>query len=125
MFWFILVCDLLVPLTMLISGRIMWKHPPRIINGITGYRTTRSMKNQDTWNFAHEHCGKLWWQVGWLTLLPSALAHIPFYRADEDALGIFCIVLTAIQVIVLIGSIIPTERALKRTFDENGIRRNA
>ena len=43
--WFILVCDLLVPFTMLIAGRMMWKHCPKHINGVVGYRTRRSMKN--------------------------------------------------------------------------------
>ncbi len=124
MFWFILACDLLVPLTMLIAGHLMWKRPPHEINGLMGYRTTRSMKNQDTWDFANRYCGRLWWRLGWLTLLPSALTHIPFYDADEDTLGLLCIVVTTIQIIVLIGSIFPTEHALKQNFYEDGTRRN-
>lgn len=27
--WFILVCDLIVPVMMVISGRMMWKRPPK------------------------------------------------------------------------------------------------
>ena len=45
--WFILVCDLLVPFTMLIAGRMMWKHCPKHINGVIGYRTRRSWKYRD------------------------------------------------------------------------------
>ena len=53
-------CDLIVPIVMIIGGRMMWKHCPKSINGIVGYRTHRSTKNMDTWKFAHEYCGKLW-----------------------------------------------------------------
>ena len=43
--WVMLFCDLLIPVTMLIGGRAMWKHCPNSINGLFGYRTHRSMKN--------------------------------------------------------------------------------
>ena len=48
-FWIAMfVCNLLVPLLMVIFGRIMYKHAPKSINGIYGYRTSMSMKNEDT-----------------------------------------------------------------------------
>ncbi|MBO5057040.1 MAG: SdpI family protein [Lachnospiraceae bacterium] len=58
--WFMFVCDLLIPVFMIICGRMMWKNSPKSINGIIGYRTTRSMQNKDTWRFAHDYCGRLW-----------------------------------------------------------------
>ena len=42
--WFMLLCDMLVPIVMVIVGRMMWKHCPKHINSLVGYRTTRSMK---------------------------------------------------------------------------------
>ena len=57
--WFMLICDMIIPIVMVIVGRMMWKHCPKNINGMSGYRTTRSMKNMDTWKFAHDYCGKL------------------------------------------------------------------
>lgn len=81
--WFILVCDLLVPFTMLIAGRMMWKHCPKHINGVVGYRTRRSMKNIETWKFAHDYCGQLWWKIGLWMIIPSVLVHVPFYHSDE------------------------------------------
>ena len=63
-FWyFMFVSNLLTPLLMIVIGHIMWKHSPQNINTIFGYRTKRSMKNMDTWKFAHEYCGKLCWQT--------------------------------------------------------------
>ena len=76
--WFMFFCDLQVPAVMIFGGRMMWKHPPGKINGIIGYRTSRSMKNKETWKFAQEYCGRLWWKIGWLMLAPSAILHIPF-----------------------------------------------
>ena len=54
------LCNLLMPLIMLIGGYCMYRKPPKEINGLVGYRTTMSKKNKNTWKFAHEYCGKLW-----------------------------------------------------------------
>ncbi|MCM1263596.1 MAG: SdpI family protein [Bacillus sp. (in: Bacteria)] len=121
--WFIFVCDLLIPVTMIIAGNMMWKHTPEKINGIIGYRTTRSMKNIDTWRFAQDYCGRLWWKIGWIMLLPSVVAHLPFYHGTEDTIGTVAAILCTIQCLILVSAIFPTERALKRTFTEEGIRK--
>lgn len=42
--WFMLICDLIIPIAMVICGRMMWKHCPKHMNSMSGYRTTRSMK---------------------------------------------------------------------------------
>ncbi len=121
--WFMFVCDLIIPLVMLIAGRIMWKYCPKDINYIFGYRTTRSMKNIDTWKFAHDYCGRLWWKLGLIMLISSALIHIPFYHSDKNMIGMVATILMTIQIVVLIASIFPTEHALKKTFDDDGMRR--
>lgn len=121
--WFLLFCDLIVPIIMTIAGRMMWKHPPKHINMVMGYRTKHSMKNMDTWKFAHEHCGKLWWKIGLLMLVLTVLVHLPFCSSSEEAVGILSIVVTTIQLIVLVGSALFTEAALKKTFHEDGTRR--
>lgn len=95
--WFMLLCDLLIPIVMVVGGRMMWKHCPKHINGMLGYRTTRSRKNMDTWKFAHDYCGKLWWKIGWLMIIPSALVHIPLYHSDENTIGVAGGILVTIQ----------------------------
>ena len=121
--WFMLFCDLLVPVLMILGGWMMWKHPPKKINMAIGYRTARSTKNIDTWRFAQDYCGHLWWKIGWTMLLPSLLVHLPFYGRSEGAVGTLGDILCSIQCIVMIGSIFPTERALKKTFTREGVRR--
>ena len=40
-----------------------------------------------------------------------------------DAVGAVGAILTVVQMILMIGTIIPTENALKKNFDEHGRRR--
>lgn len=108
---------------MIFLGRWMWKHCPQSINWVLGYRSKRSMKNMDTWKFAHEYCGKLWWKLGWITLIPTIAIQIPFFHSNEDVVGIVGGIICTIHTILLIVSIFPTEAALKKTFHEDGTRR--
>lgn len=121
--WFMFVCNLLIPVILIIAGRIMWKHCPKKINTVYGYRTKRSMKNMDTWRFAHNYCGRLWWKIGWFSLFPSAVVQIPFFESSEDVIGIVGGIICMIQVVILIASIFPTEAALKKTLNDDGTRR--
>ena len=123
-FWiFCLAMVLLIPVIMLIIGRFFLYRPPRRINHLCGYRTPRSMKNQATWDFAHKTCGRIWFRVGLVLLPVSAAAMVPSLGRDVDTVGLWCAVVTLIQVGVLVGSIVPVERALKRNFDESGRKR--
>lgn len=123
-FWlFLFVCDLLIPITMIIGGKMMWKHPPRNINAFIGYRTKRSMMNMDTWKFAHEHSGRLWNKIGWIMLIPSIIVHFPISDKSENEIAVVSGILCAVQCVVLIASTLPTEIALKRTFTNEGIRK--
>lgn len=122
LWWFWLICDLLIPFVMIVVGRMPWKHCPKNINSLIGYRTTRSMKSMDTWKFAHEYCGKLWWKLGWLIMILTALMYIPLYQSNDNMIGIAGVVLITIQCTVLIISIYPTEKALKEHFNDDGTR---
>lgn len=123
LWWFWLICVLFIPLVMIVVGRMTWKHCPKNINSLIGYRTTRSMKNMDTWKFAHEYCGKLWWKLGWLIMILTALMYIPLYQSNDNIIGIAGVVLMTIQCTVLIISIYPTEKALKEHFTDDGTRK--
>lgn len=120
-FWvFMLISDLLIPAVMIGFGRVFLKHPPKEINGIYGYRTAMSMKNKETWEFAHKYCGKLWYVCG-LALLPVTIAAMLLVLGKgEDTVGAVGAILCVIQMIPMIGSIFPTERALRKYFDKQG-----
>ena len=114
-FWVFMLCmALLTPLLLLIFGWIFQKHPPRRVNGLYGYRTARSMKSQELWDFAQQFCGRLWWRLGWGLLLLSAAVMLLLRGWETAAVGIGGAALLGVQILVLLGSIVPVERALKR-----------
>ncbi len=113
----------LIPLIMIISGGCFSKKAPGKINSIFGYRTALSMKNEDTWSFAHKHMGKLWLRAG-IIILPVSIAAMFFALGkDEDTIYSFVTVVTLIQTVLLVILIFPTEAALRKTFDKNGKRK--
>ena len=123
-FWiFMLIMDLLIPFTMIGFGYIFLKKAPKNINTLFGYRTTMSMKNKDTWEFAHKYCGKLWYVWGMILLFLTVIPMLWVLGKSEDMIGTIGGILCGIQMIPLIGCIFPTEHALKRHFDANGNRR--
>lgn len=122
-FWiFMMICNLLIPVIMIVIGMVFVNHPPKSINGIYGYRTTMSMKNMDTWNFAHLYCGKLWRKIGWIMLPISIVVMIPLLGKSDNIIGIWGGVLETVECIILIAAIFPVERALKKNFDKDGNR---
>jgi len=122
---FMTVSNFLIPVFMIIYGKVFLKHPPKIINSIYGYRTTMSGKNQDTWDFAHQYCGKLWWKLGWIMFVVTVIAMLPLLGKDADSVGLWGGIFELVQGAVLIVSIFLTEKALRKNFDKDGNRRTA
>lgn len=123
-FWiFMLIMDLLTPLLMLGFGILSLKRAPKEINFVYGYRTTMSMKNKDTWQFAHACFGKLWSRIGLILLPVSIIPLLLVMGGNENTVAIVGGVVCAVQAVVLLGSIVPVEKALKRTFDRDGNRK--
>lgn len=113
---------LITPLTMIGFGKCFIKSAPKEINMGFGYRTSMSMKNKETWQFAHNYCGKLWYNAGKILLL-SLLPMIFVIGKDNDTTGNLGSIIMFAQMFVLMCPIFPTERALKKNFDKNGNRR--
>lgn len=123
MWQFVLICSLLLSVTMVAAGRMMWKHCPKEINEIVGYRTRRSKKNKDTWRFANQYCGKLWCKSGIIMLALTVIAFVPFINSSDNIIGTVGIFFCIIQGAVMIACVALTEKALKKTFTDEGIRR--
>lgn len=123
-FWiFMLIMDLLLPFTMIGFGRYFIKKAPKEINAVFGYRTSMSMKNRETWEFAHKYCGKIWYICGLIMLPITVLCLLLVIGKGEDYVGTVGGIVCGAQLIPLIGSIFPIEIALKKNFDKNGKRR--
>lgn len=120
-FWITMfLCNSMIPVIMLVVGWMMEKHTPKTINGLYGYRTSMSMKNAMTWNYAHAVCGRLWYRIGLVLLPVSVVVQLPFIKSGVKAVGIVAGVLCTVQCILLIGSIFVVERALKKAFHPDG-----
>ena len=123
-FWlFCTVMDLLVPAVMLFFGRRFQTKPPRTINALYGYRTARSMASQEAWDFAHRTCGRMWVRMGAALLALAVLAAVLSFGLGAQGEGIVCGAVVTVQIVALIGSIGPVERALKQNFDQYGRRK--
>lgn len=118
-----LCCTILIPGLVLLFGAILRKKTPREINAVFGYRTRRSIQNQETWDFAQRYLAKIWMPAGAVMLAVSAAAAILFFRKDLHTFGVAVEVLTYVQLAAVLLSIPLTEHALKREFDENGKKR--
>jgi len=123
-FWiFLFLMNMLIPVTMIGFGTYFTKQAPKDINTLFGYRTAMSIKNRKTWEYAHCVCGKLWTKLGFILLGCSAAAMLPLLGNDIDTVGYLGGGITLLQVLALVLSIIPVEKALKKKFDRNGLER--
>lgn len=122
---FITVMDLLIPALMIGSGILFMKRPPEKINPWYGYRSRMSMKNKDTWEFAHRYAGKIWFVSGWIILLLTVPVMLMLLGKDPETVGMVGGIVCIVQCISMAAVIIPTERALRKKFDKYGNREDA
>ena len=120
---FMLIVVLLIPFTMLFFGWLLFRRTPKEINYTFGYRTKRSMRNEETWKFANQYFGKAWYRCGLILAPLSVIAIAIVFGKGTEMVGTVGGIITMIQMIPLVGVIIPTEIALKNNFDENGRRK--
>jgi len=93
---------------------------PRKPNWIMGYKTSMARKNQDTWVFAHKHFGR---QVIIFALIYVILLIIRFFPVNNDTSSLIFWIIVAAQVVSVLLAFIPSEIALRKKFDKDGIRR--
>ena len=121
-----LVMNLLTPFVMIIYGRVFEKKPPKIARSkfAFGYRTVMSMKNEETWEYAHRFFGKLWFRFGIAVGLISIIVLFFFIGKDKDTVGFAGMIICYVQLVAMLLPVIPTELALRRRFDKYGNRKD-
>ena len=123
-FWiFMFIMVLLIPLTMIFFGWLLFRKTSKEINYVYGYRTKRSMMNEETWRFANQYFGKVWYLCGLISVPLSVIAIALVFGKGPGTVGMVGGIITMLQFLPLIGAIVPTESELKKNFDENGKRR--
>ena len=107
------------PLIFLVVGIVFWMYPPKKINGLYGYRTTRSRKSQEAWDFAQRYSAKLMTVLGLVALIVAAAAHL-FRNSlciNSDYLMLYDVCITLLlPIIVVLPPIVLTELELRKRF---------
>ncbi len=120
-FWiFMTATNLIIPIIMLIFGKKFKHNPPKNINYIYGYRTTMSMKNSETWQFAHRYIGNLYLKIGIILLPLTVLSMFFVLNKSNNFIGLVSIMIVITHLLLLIIPIFFTEKELKNNFNEDG-----
>ncbi|MDO6490764.1 MULTISPECIES: SdpI family protein [unclassified Cellulophaga] len=98
----------------ILLGLFQLKFPPKKINSIYGYRTSKSMLNQNRWNFAQKYASIQLIKIGFVLVLLSLLSII--YQPNKEISILIGIVLLLTSVITLI---LKVEKAIDSKFKEN------
>jgi uncharacterized membrane protein len=100
-----------VGIVFFLVGRLMKNYPPPDINGLAGYRTSRSMKNQESWDFAQVEAGKKMSRFGKIGILIGLISlMIPLSDPWDLYLGMIWVLVSCS---LLIYSV---EKSLKQKF---------
>ena len=104
----------IIPLLMILTGYLMYKHPPKKINKLVGYRTSSSMKNSENWQIANQSCGKLWIKFGAIILIINILLFVldcfNILKFTEDVIGIIIL----LEIIPMVLSIFIVEKKISK-----------
>jgi hypothetical protein len=100
-----------------LSGLMAWMtkyHPPRQINWLYGYRTSRSMRTPATWHEANHYFANYFWRISCTMPILAIVAY--WTLGGSQAI----LVVLIGWVLVLIIGLVRTEKRLKLLFDEEG-----
>ncbi|WP_188620832.1 SdpI family protein [Flavobacterium suaedae] len=103
--------SLLVGIIFLITALILFKFPPKDINHLYGYRTSRSMKSQESWYFAQRYSAI---RMVWLSIVLILFGIIDLFYLEGYEITMY--VGLALMILGFIYIIITTERELKKRF---------
>lgn len=81
------------------------------------------MRNEETWKFANQYLGKVWYLCGLLSAPLSVIAMAIVFEKGTETMSTVGFIITMIQTTPLVGAMISTEIVLKKNFDENGRRK--
>lgn len=99
-------------LIFILAGLIMYKFPPKNINSLYGYRTSRSMENQEKWDFAQNYSTKEMMKLGFLLLISSLLSKVTnFDNLTNMFIGLGLMILSVIILFLKV------EKAIKIKFN--------
>ena len=106
--------NMIIPITIFTIGVLYLKRPAKEINWMYGYRTQKAMKSQESWDFAQKYFGKVCFRLGIGLIVFVLLFCLSPYGIKAENLKNVEAVLGTVEVIALVGALLPTEFALKQ-----------
>ncbi|NVK53365.1 MAG: SdpI family protein [Flavobacteriaceae bacterium] len=103
---------------LLLFSVIFFFFPPKKINSLYGYRTYRSMKNQDVWQFSNQQFNTAF--IKYATIGFVAALVLALIGSGKNTWQPMVIVLFSI-----LATILKTEQRLNKHFDKEGTRKKS
>ena len=106
-------------LILTVIGLVFWMYPPKKINEFYGYRTTRSRKSQEAWDFAQRYSAKMMTVLGLVALAVASIAHWLRSRLclNSEYVMLYDIGITLLLTIIFVlPPIVMTELELRKRF---------
>lgn len=103
-----------IPIILLIMGLGMYFFPPKKINSFIGYRSNKSMKDQESWDYAQKMSGYISTILGFVMLIATVIAYL--ILEQQGKFGFYSTnVIVFIQLAALVlGTLLPMEILLTR-----------
>ena len=112
----VFICNVVCSVMMIVFGIRFLKFQHKL-NSIFGLRIKSAMKNDETWNFAHECCGKLWRNFGLIMLVVTVIVMLVLMNFSEVIIGIVGFIIAVIQCIVFFSTISSVKKSLNKKFN--------
>ncbi|MGM9941688.1 MAG: SdpI family protein [Bulleidia sp.] len=115
--------DLIIPVIMVLFGYHLTTHTPEKGKLLFAYRSRRAQVNEDTWQFANQYFGRCLVVEGIILSAIAVVMAMSGTELESEIVRLVAILVATGEICAVIAAAIPTETALKNTFDENGYRR--
>ena len=117
-----LLITLLLPLLYILSGILFTLRTPAFRSRGLAYRSKRACLNQATWEYANHYFGVVSIFVGVYIIFATALLDAIIWKigASPMVARVFCLIVIAVQAVLVFVIFHNTEQELKVSFDEQG-----
>jgi uncharacterized membrane protein len=112
-----MVVNIIMSVTMILGGYSMRYYAKKPVNRVIGFRTSRSMKNRDTWYFANKKCGDIWLVMGVVSLVVTLASIFALMPDISDKAGEYVqAVIAILQFAAIMLSGLYVQLQLKKKF---------
>ncbi len=111
---------LAVPVCAVVLGFMCWRCPPKGPTWAYGYRSRRARASTESWLFAQNLAGQIWYFLGLVMLIGSFLVVRKLSMENIESAFATASILIVVQLVLVCLCQLPTEYLLLRRFDRFG-----